>query len=110
MNELNKETIVGVIGAGTMGSGITQVAAVCGHKVILYDFSFDALNKAKSRLSKVFVRLVEKEKYTQQEANEILNRINYESSFDELKQCGFVVEAIIEDLKIKEKFKLYLGS
>ena len=55
--------IIGVIGAGTMGSGIAQVAAQCGHSVYLMDASVEQLDRAKNGVSKSLEKLVEKGKY-----------------------------------------------
>lgn len=94
---------VGVLGAGTMGAGIAQVAATAKHKVQLVDINADALEKAKASFKKVFNRLVEKGKYTQNEAEEILARINFSSDISNFKSCGIVIEAIVENLEIKHK-------
>ena len=94
---------VGVLGAGTMGAGIAQVAATSKHKVQLVDINADALEKAKASFKKVFNRLVEKGKYTQNEAEEILARINFSSDISDFKSCGIVIEAIVENLEIKHK-------
>ena len=68
---------VSVIGAGTMGSGIAQIAATKGHKVCLYD-SFDgAIENAQEKLDKILNRLVEKERISKQEKENILSRINF---------------------------------
>ena len=53
---------VGIIGSGTMGSGIAQVASQSGHKVVLFDTNDESLNKSKSALEKVLNRLIEKGK------------------------------------------------
>lgn len=102
MNNLNKENIVGVIGSGTMGAGIAQVAAAFGHKVVLYDVDGAALQKAESNLNKIFDRLVEKNKYSDEEAKGILNNIKYVSEKESLSQCALIIEAIVEDIEIKK--------
>jgi len=94
---------VGVLGAGTMGAGIAQVAATAKHKVQLVDINADALEKAKASFKKVFNRLVEKGKYTQNEAEEILARINFSSDISNFKSCEIVIEAIVENLEVKHK-------
>ncbi len=94
---------VAVIGAGTMGSGIAQVAAQAGHKVVLYDTREEAVEKALSGLRKVLDRLVEKGKFTAEQADGIHGRIIPASDLNELKECGLVIEAIIEDLGVKQK-------
>ena len=94
---------VSVVGAGTMGAGIAQIAATNGHEVCLYD-SFDgAIETAESKLRKILNRLVEKERITQQENEAILERINFTKELKNVTGSGLVIEAIIEDLDIKQK-------
>ena len=92
---------IGVIGSGTMGSGIAQVAAQNGHSVYLIDTSQQALDKAKNNLSQTLSRLVEKEKITSEQAIQIGSSIQYSTDLEDLSSCGLVIEAIVEDLKIK---------
>ena len=74
---------VSVIGAGTMGAGIAQIAATNGHEVCLYD-SFDgAIESAESKLKKILNRLVEKERINQEENEAILGRINFTKEIKE---------------------------
>ena len=94
---------VGVLGGGTMGSGIVQVAAQNGHKVILVDLNESVLNKSKEKLAKIMNRLVEKEKITQDQANTTQANISYSTKVEDFKACGIVIEAIIENLEIKKK-------
>ena len=94
---------VSVIGAGTMGVGIAQIAATNGHEVCLYD-SFDgAIESVENKLNKILNRLVEKEKISEEEKGGILGKINFTKDIKNLKGSGLVIEAIIEDLKIKQK-------
>ena len=94
---------VSVIGAGTMGAGIAQIAATKGHEVCLYD-SFDgAVETAENKLKKILDRLVEKERISSKENEAILEKINFSNSLENIKGSGLVVEAIIEDLGIKQK-------
>src|SRR5690606_16977090 len=91
-----KMTEIGVVGSGAMGSGIAQVAATAGHKVVVTDTSIDQLNKAKKQLEKVLQRLVEKEKISSKEADDIFNRIHFSDNKHDLSNCGLVIEAIVE--------------
>ena len=94
---------VSVIGAGTMGAGIAQIAATKGHEVCLYD-SFDgAVETAENKLKKILNRLVEKERISKQENEAILGRINFSNSLENIKGSELVIEAIIENLDIKQK-------
>lgn len=93
---------VGIIGSGSMGSGIAQVAATFGHDVYLFDTNAEALEKAKASYEKIFNRLVEKGKYTETQKSEIIGRISFSSSMKDFSDCGLVIEAIIERLDIKK--------
>ncbi len=94
---------IGVIGSGAMGAGIAQVAATAGHKVIVYDNSQTALDKAKTNLETTLKKLVEKQKLTEQSATEITSRTVYANDLNQFKDCGLVIEAIVEILEVKQK-------
>ena len=85
-----------VIGAGTMGSGIAQVFAVNGCEVVLNDIKDEFIAGGKAKIDKALTKLVSKEKMTQEEKDAVMGRI---SGF--VKDIDLVVEAAIEDLKIK---------
>ncbi len=93
---------VGVVGAGAMGSGIAQVAAQVGHRVVLFDTKQEALDAAKMKLSKIMARLVEKGKLDETDAQDLQDRINYANDMKAFADCGIVIEAIIENLEIKK--------
>lgn len=93
--------VVGVLGAGTMGAGIAQVAAQHGHSVVLVDVNTDALAKAKTNLDKVLSKLVEKAKISESDKQQTLDRILFSAQFEDFKPCGIVIEAIVEKLEIK---------
>lgn len=94
---------VSVIGAGTMGSGIAQIAATKGHEVCLYDYFNDSLDKSKNKLKKILNRLVEKEKINNEKKEQIISRIKFSSNLKDIQGSSLVIEAIIEDLSIKQK-------
>lgn len=97
---------IGVVGSGTMGIGIAQIAAQNKHQVVVHDHSENQLSKAKEGLDKVLRRLVEKKRISDSERKEIINRILFTSNMGDLWPCGLVIEAIVENLKIKhEVFK-----
>jgi 3-hydroxybutyryl-CoA dehydrogenase len=108
--KLDKHSIIGVVGTGTMGTGIAQIAATAGHKVLVYDKQKEALQRAKLSLEKVFSRLVEKGKVTQGDADTILNRIDYVNGLSRYEGCDLVVEAIIENSEIKKQLFHQLES
>ncbi len=95
--------IVGVVGAGTMGAGIAQVAAQNGHQVVLVDTNQEMLNKAELGLGKVLARLVEKGTISADERINIQGNITYSTSITDLQHCGMVIEAIVENLGVKHK-------
>ena len=94
---------VGVIGAGTMGSGIAQVAAAAKHETLLFDADPQMLAKAKKGHAEIMMKLVEKGKIPRDEADMTLSRIRYATSPGEFSECGLVIEAIVENLDIKQK-------
>lgn len=96
-----KEMMVGVVGAGTMGRGIAQVASAAGHQVILMDLDREALEQAMAFLSKIQDRAVEKGRASRDEADALLARISTGSSMNALSGCGLVIEAIVEDSAVK---------
>ncbi|MBI4945046.1 MAG: 3-hydroxybutyryl-CoA dehydrogenase [Bacteroidetes bacterium] len=95
--------IIGVIGSGAMGSGIAQMAASAGHKVVLFDSNFVALEKAKSNLDATLKKLAEKGKISLDDAKTIFARIQFANSMNEFKNCELIIEAIIENLEVKQK-------
>jgi len=100
---LSPDTVIGVIGAGTMGAGIAQVAAAAGHPVLLYDVSKDAAKSGRARLAKGLESLVTKGRMTEVQADRIIARIGIAETLHELASCGLVLEAIIEKLEVKQQ-------
>jgi 3-hydroxybutyryl-CoA dehydrogenase len=95
--------VVGVLGAGTMGAGIAQVAAQNSCEVILVDLSQDMLTKAENSLDKVLARLVEKGSLSEDEKINIQGRITYSTDIHDFKSCKIVIEAIVENIEVKHK-------
>ena len=96
---------VAVIGAGAMGSGIAQVAAMAGHEVILYDAFPNAVAKGRDGILQSLNKLAEKGKITDQEAKTIFGRLYFAENLDAISGSDLVIEAIIE--KEEEKKKLF---
>lgn len=92
---------VAVVGSGTMGSGIAQVAATAGCSVWLYDTNAAALTKAEENLKSTLSKLVEKGKLSASDASQIQSRIRYTREMQDLSDAQLVIEAIIENLEIK---------
>ena len=94
---------VGIIGSGTMGSGIAQVAATSGCAVKIYDTKQEALDKSKASLEKVLARLIIKGRIDEAEKSRIQGNISYVNSLKELGDSNLTIEAIVENLDIKQK-------
>jgi 3-hydroxybutyryl-CoA dehydrogenase len=103
---LDRNSRIGVLGAGAMGSGIAQVAAVAGHPVVLADVSEAALERGLSGIAKALGRDVEKGRRTQVECDAVLGRITtavVDGHYSAFEGCDLVVEAILEDLAVKQQ-------
>ena len=101
-------TVVGVLGAGAMGSGIAQVAATRGHRVVVADASADALGRARAGIEKALRRDVEKGRATREAADAALARLRFEAigasgGGEAFRGCGLVIEAIVERLDAKRE-------
>ena len=94
---------IGVLGGGTMGSGIVQVAAQNGHEVVLVDLNETILEKSKAQLAKIMARLVEKGRLEESEAQAIQGRVTYSQDIHGFAGSGLIIEAIIENLEIKQE-------
>lgn len=101
---------VAVIGSGTMGSGIAQVAATAGCAVKIYDTNKDALSKSRSALEQTMAMLLEKGKIDAAEKQRICNNVSYVSALEELSDAHLVIEAIVENLEVKRKLFANLES
>src|ERR1051325_1081121 len=101
---------IGVIGAGTMGSGIALSSALAGYEVVLYDIADAFLQRAYRNIGAITDKAVERGKMTHQEANEAAMRIRTSSHFDHLKTCELVIEAAIEKLETKQEIFSKLGD
>jgi 3-hydroxybutyryl-CoA dehydrogenase len=98
---------IGVLGAGIMGTGISQVAAASGFEVILNDVGEDCLQRSMKIMDKSLTRLSEKGKI-EEDKETILSRIRTTTSFSDIKEADFVVEAVFEDFEVKKKVLLEL--
>ena len=102
--------IVGVIGAGTMGSGIAQAFAMTdGYEVRLCDIKQEFADGGKAKIEKNMKFLVSKEKITQEKADEILGKVTTGLQ-DICTDCDLVVEVALEDLEIKKNIFKSLQS
>ncbi|MCK6430192.1 MAG: 3-hydroxyacyl-CoA dehydrogenase NAD-binding domain-containing protein, partial [Burkholderiaceae bacterium] len=94
---------VGVIGAGTMGAGIAQVAARADHRVRLFDADAKAVERGRAGIEKELRGLVAKGKLDAGECERTLARIAPAAALSDLADCALVIEAIVEDLEVKQK-------
>ena len=93
---------IGIVGSGAMGSGIAQVAASNNYKTIVFDTNTDAIERAKKNLKTTLLKLVEKQKISELNAKEISENITFSNSINDLKDCNLIIEAIIENLGVKQ--------
>lgn len=94
---------IGVLGAGTMGSGIAQVIAQGGYQVILRDIKKDFVEKGVNGIKKNLERSVKKERITQEEMDETLANIETTTEVSDLDDVDLVIEAVNEDMELKKK-------
>lgn len=102
VTEKPKVTTVGVLGAGVMGAGIAQALVKAGYKVIVKDVKQEFLDKGKATIEGLFSKLVQRRKLSQAEADKLVSAVVFTTSYDELAECDLVIEAVIEDLKVKQ--------
>jgi 3-hydroxybutyryl-CoA dehydrogenase len=93
---------VGVVGAGTMGNGIAQVSAMAGYDVVMRDVSDELVAAGFEDIQASFERLVARETVTKQEAEAATDRITGTTEMDDLADADLVVEAVTEDMEIKQ--------
>ncbi|HEX9282460.1 MAG TPA: 3-hydroxybutyryl-CoA dehydrogenase [Gemmatimonadales bacterium] len=92
---------VGVLGCGLMGGGIAQVAATAGYETIVRDVSQQVWDKARAGIEKSLVKFVEKGKLSAADRDAALKRLRFTTATADLKSCDIVVEAVTEDLELK---------
>jgi 3-hydroxybutyryl-CoA dehydrogenase len=97
-----QEQTLFVVGSGTMGSGIAQVAAVSGFSVIVYDTVAAQLDKAKAGITKNLVRNVEKGRMSEEQKAESLNRLTFSAEITDAAKADIVIEAVYENLDAKK--------
>ena len=96
-------TKLGVVGAGSMGSGIAQLAAMAGTDVVLADVNQTALDLAKAKLSEQLGKLLEKGKIDASQLNAIFGRLHFTTELSAFADREIVIEAIVEDLDVKNQ-------
>lgn len=101
---------IGVIGSGTMGSGIAQVASTAGCEVLLFDVDKTALQKSEDALKKILSRLIEKGKIDRAKMDTVLESISYTSNLADFAETELIIEAIVENPEIKKEVFIQLES
>lgn len=99
---VSKNSAIGVVGSGAMGSGIAQVAATAGHSVVIYDNNATARTRAAAHLKSGLDKLVEKQKITADAAAAVWGRISFAGELSALAACDLIIEAIVENLDVKK--------
>jgi len=94
---------IGVIGAGQMGNGIAHVAAACGLDVILLDVQKEFVDRGMKTIDKNLQRGVDKGRMTEDEKQAVLGRVQGSTSMDDFAACDLVVEAVVENLAVKQE-------
>ena len=93
---------LGVVGAGTMGNGVAQIAAQIGCEVVMRDVEERFVENGLKNINRFLSKSVEKGKMTEEQKNAVLGRIKGTTNMADLKDVDFVVEAVIEDLNLKK--------
>jgi 3-hydroxybutyryl-CoA dehydrogenase len=93
--------IIGVVGSGTMGSGIAQVAARAGYNVVMRDVKDEFLQRGLKTIDKSLQRDVDKQRLSVEDKQSVVDRITTTTELDALSQAAFVIEAVTEDLGVK---------
>lgn len=103
MSTTDEKIFIGVVGAGTMGAGIAQVAATAGHPVFIFDPHESAIERAKISIMNSLKKIKEKDPLENYEPEEIFLRIQFVDEVEKLSACRFIIEAVVEELSIKQK-------
>ena len=110
MSGLKTDQVIAVIGAGTMGAGIAQVAAAAGHPVSLFDAADGAAERGLENIGAGLDKLVARERIEKSARDELLARISVVDSLQQLAPAALVIEAIVEDLEVKQALLVELES
>lgn len=100
IKEINK---IGVIGAGIMGAGISQLAALKNHHVYMRDIDLNFIQNGMKKVNALFDKLVQHKKISVQEKDEIMAHVSAGTTNDQLRDAQLVIEAVVEQLDVKQK-------
>ncbi|MBE0556172.1 MAG: 3-hydroxyacyl-CoA dehydrogenase family protein, partial [Proteobacteria bacterium] len=101
---------IGIVGAGTIGSGIARAIARAGYDVLVYDINDTVLRRAFELIKAEFKKLVAGGSATQEEMSAAIGLIHPRTSLADLRSCELVIEAVIEDLRIKKDLFKHLEA
>jgi 3-hydroxybutyryl-CoA dehydrogenase len=93
---------VAVLGAGTMGHGIAQIAAAAGYAVIMRDVNSDALDRGRESIARNLTKAIQLGKISEQDRDEVLRRIHGTTQMEEIRVADLVIEAAPENLELKQ--------
>ena len=95
--------LIGVVGAGQMGSGIAEVAVSSGYSVVMRDVTPEFVERGKKRISSDLEKRVQKGKMTEEEQKEVLGRLSTTTRLEDFKDCDLIIEAASEQIPIKKE-------
>ena len=93
---------IGVVGAGAMGSGIAQLAAQSGCEVLMQDVTDEFVTKGLDSIDKFLTKGIERGKVTEEQKSGVMERIRGTTRIEDLGNVDFIIEAVFEDLKVKQ--------
>lgn len=102
-NPSSADTVIGVVGAGAMGRGIAQVAAAAGYRTLLFDNDAEQIVAATEFVARMLRRAAEKGAMSSDDAESAITNISPVATLDDLSACDVVVEAVVEDLAVKQE-------
>lgn len=105
-----KKEVIGVLGCGIMGSGIVAVCAKAGFKTWVREISIELLESGMKKINKILDQDINKGNMTNEQKNDILGQIKGTTELKELKECEFVIEAVVENIEIKKQLFNELGE
>lgn len=94
---------IAVVGAGTMGAGIAESAALAGMSVVMLDVNEEALERGRQTIERDLERRVKKGRLSEDESRDVLSRVSTTVSVGDLSGASLVVEAVVEDMAVKQK-------
>ncbi|MDD8019122.1 MAG: 3-hydroxyacyl-CoA dehydrogenase NAD-binding domain-containing protein [Bacteroidota bacterium] len=93
---------IGIVGAGTMGAGIAHVAALHKINVSLYDINEEVIRRSVERINFEMKRGVDKSKISEEDMKQAMNRIKKRTNINDLDTCDIIIEAVLEDIRVKK--------